>query len=133
MHLPKLSVSADVRVDAASAFEPEFVNVSCYDRNQYCLGLLAAITITTSGVTLYLNGFTIEQSAKDALLQQVFAVIELASLSFIHGTDPAQFTSQLSDFSSASNIKNILGPGATARSSHLIMESMVTKMTTCDD
>jgi hypothetical protein len=113
---PKLSY--DGRVDAASAFEPEFTNEnSHYDPNQYSMGFFAAIAITTSNVTLYLNGFTIEQSAKHALLQRFFAVIELASSPFIHGAGPAQFTSQSNDFSSASNIK-ILGPGTIGRSSH---------------
>lgn len=97
------------------AFDPVF-NGS-FSTNEYGLGFFAAISITSSDVTIHLNDFTIEQSAGHALMQRFFAVIELASAPFISSVGPAQFVGEGEVFDPASNVQ-ILGPGTIGRSSH---------------
>ena len=79
----------------------------------YGLGYFAAIAIFADGVTLDLNGHTIEQSAEHALLQRFFAVLELADRPFVPGQGPHGFGATIR---SATNltIKN----GTIGRSSH---------------
>ena len=100
---------------AANAFEPIFSET--YNVHAFGLGFFAAICITASDVTLFLNGYRIEQSEEHALLQRFFAVVELANSPFIEGVGPADFIGESNRLQSASNIK-ILGPGTIGRSSH---------------
>jgi len=67
-------------------------------------------------VTIYLDGFTLEQSPIHALMQRFYANIELNNSPFIPDVGPAQFIGE-EPFTPVSNIK-ILGPGVLGRSSH---------------
>ena len=107
--------SPDDVSDLEDAFDPVFDG--SFSTNKYGLGFFAAISITTSDVTIHLNDFTIEQSAGHALMQRFFAVIELASSPFISSVGPAQFVGEGEVFDAASNVQ-ILGPGTIGRSSH---------------
>lgn len=97
------------------AFDPVFDG--SLSANEYGLGFFSAISITSSDVTIHLNGFTIEQSAGHALMQRFFSIFELASSPFIPSVGPAQFVGDGEVFAPASNV-NILGPGVIGRSSH---------------
>lgn len=98
-----------------NAFDPTF---ETYAKNEFGLGFFAALAIACDDVTLYLNGYTIEQSAGHALMQRFFAVIELANSPFIPGAGPAQFVSNGGAAYAAANNVNIYGPGTIGRSSH---------------
>eukprot|EP00581_Thalassiosira_minuscula_P006599 CAMPEP_0183703728 /NCGR_PEP_ID=MMETSP0737-20130205/1363_1 /TAXON_ID=385413 /ORGANISM="Thalassiosira miniscula, Strain CCMP1093" /LENGTH=655 /DNA_ID=CAMNT_0025930525 /DNA_START=215 /DNA_END=2182 /DNA_ORIENTATION=- len=97
------------------AFDPELGGD--FGKNEFGLGFFSALCIAASDVTIYLNGYTIEQSPGHALMQRFFAIFELASSPFIAGVGPAQFVSENSTFVPASNIE-IRGPGRIGRSSH---------------
>ena len=99
-----------------NAFDPAFDET--YTENEFGLGFFAALAIACDDVTLYLNGFTIEQSAGHALMQRFFSVIELASSPFISNAGPAQFVSDDGAAYAAANNVNIYGPGTIGRSSH---------------
>ena len=99
---------------AEDAFDPTFGGT--YATNEYGLGFFTAISIETSGVSLYLDNFKIEQSAGHALMQRFFSIIEFASSPFISGAGPAQFVGP-AGFAAASNVQ-VLGPGTLGRSSH---------------
>ena len=95
-----------------------------YDKNAFGLGFFAAISVATSGVEIYLNDFTIQQSAGHALFQRFFAVIELADSPFIPSVGPAQFVADGNSFKAASDVR-IIGPGTIGRSSHHGKNSVV--------
>ncbi|KAL3915508.1 MAG: hypothetical protein SGILL_005619 [Bacillariaceae sp.] len=95
-------------------FDPEFDNFS---KNAFGLGFFAAISVQASGVTIDLNGKTLEQSPEHALMQRYFALIELASSPFIQSVGPAQFVGEDETFEPANNIV-IKGPGTLGRSAH---------------
>ena len=99
-----------------TAFDPKFSDV--YPQNEYGLGFFTALAIATNGVSLYLNGHTIEQSAEHALMQRFFSVIELANSPFIPGVGPAQFVSDGGTAYKAATNVNVFGPGVIGRSSH---------------
>jgi hypothetical protein len=94
-------------------FDPDLTE---FDANAYGLGFFTAIAIAAPDVKLFLNGFTIEQSAEHALMQRFFSIIELADAPFIKSVGPAQFVSGEA-LVPASNVE-ILGPGTLGRSSH---------------
>ncbi len=96
-----------------SAFSPGGPLDARYDPAGYGVGFFAAIAIQTDGVTLDLNGHTLEQSAEHALLQRFFAIIELADQPFLPAQGPASFGSEL-DAATNVTIKN----GTLGRSSH---------------
>jgi len=84
-----------------------------YDRAAYGLGFYAAIAIFADGVTLDLNGHTIDQHAEHALLQRFFAVIELADRPFVPSQGPHGFGAKIRSASNVT-IKN----GTIGRSAH---------------
>eukprot|EP00924_Labyrinthula_sp_SR-Ha-C_P003310 augustus_masked-scaffold_15-processed-gene-5.49-mRNA-1 protein AED:1.00 eAED:1.00 QI:0/-1/0/0/-1/1/1/0/682 len=57
----------------------------------FVLGFFTAVSIETTGVSLDLNGFTIEQSELHALFQRFFALITLANAPFGPDAGPADF------------------------------------------
>lgn len=95
-------------------FDPDF---DVYSKNGYGLGFFAAISVQSSGVTIDLNGKTLEQSPEHALMQRFFALIELASSPFIQSVGPAQFVGADEAFEPATDIV-IKGPGTLGRSAH---------------
>ena len=95
-------------------FDPDFAD---YSPNHYGLGFFAAIAVEAQGVTIDLNGFTLEQSAEHALMQRFFALIELANAPFIQSVGPAQFVGATETFSPASDFV-LKGPGTMGRSAH---------------
>lgn len=116
------------RVDAFSAGMPLFTQFAHgetepftpggpldarYDPAAFGLGFFAAIAIAADGVTLDLNGHTIEQSAEHALLQRFFAVIELAKQPFIPGQGPHDFGEAIQ---AATNVR--IKNGTIGRNSH---------------
>ena len=92
---------------------PDF---NVYDEKAYGMGFFAAIAISASDVEIYLNNFSIEQSASHALMQRFFAIIELANSPFLESVGPAQFVGD-GGFKSASKVL-IQGPGRIGRSAH---------------
>ena len=84
-----------------------------YDPAAYGLGFYAAMTIFADGVTLDLNGHTIDQHAEHALLQRFFAVIELADRPFVPSQGPHGFGAKIRSASNVT-IKN----GTIGRSAH---------------
>ena len=92
---------------------PDF---NVYDEKAYGMGFFAAIAISASDVEIYLNNFSIEQSAIHALMQRFFAIIELANSPFLESIGPAQFVGD-GGFKSASKVL-IQGPGRIGRSAH---------------
>jgi len=84
-----------------------------YDDKAYNLGFFAAIAIETSDVEIDLNGHTIEQSERHALMQRFFAVIELADQPFIPKQGPNDFGPC---FVPAENV--YIHDGTIGRSSH---------------
>ena len=81
--------------------------------NQFRLGFFAAICIKTKDIEIDLNGYTIEQSKENALLQRFFSIIELAELPFLPSQGPHSFGSTIKF---CSNIK--IHNGRLGRSSH---------------
>ena len=57
---------------AENAFNPQSFD-ELYTENGYGMGFFSAIAIAAPGVTIHLNGYTIEQSAEHALMQRFFA------------------------------------------------------------
>ena len=94
-------------------FVPNFDD-GTYDENAFGLGFFSAIAIATSGVDLYLDCHTLQQSAEHALLQRFYANIELASSPFLPATGPHNFGDS---FVPATDV-SIIGPGTLGRSSH---------------
>ena len=84
-----------------------------YDPAAFGIGFFAAIAIEAKGVTLDLNGYTLEQSPEHALLQRFYANIELADQPFI----PAQGPSDFGDGIKSANEVKIIN-GTIGRSSH---------------
>eukprot|EP00924_Labyrinthula_sp_SR-Ha-C_P003298 snap_masked-scaffold_15-processed-gene-5.0-mRNA-1 protein AED:1.00 eAED:1.00 QI:0/-1/0/0/-1/1/1/0/667 len=81
----------------------------------FVLGFFTAVSIETTGVSLDLNGFTIEQSELHALFQRFFALITLANAPFAPDTGPADFSdTETFVFGSQIRIYN----GTLGRSSH---------------
>jgi hypothetical protein len=79
----------------------------------YELGFFAAISVQADDVIIDLNGHRIEQSARSALMQRFFAIIELADQPFIENTGPANFGDEIVGAKRV-HIKN----GVLGRSSH---------------
>lgn len=100
-------------ISPLDAFVPNFHD-GVYDENEYGMGFFSAISIKTSGVNLYLDCHTLEQSPEHALLQRFYANIELASSPFLPKVGPHDFGD---GFVPATDVQ-ILGPGTLGRSSH---------------
>lgn len=103
----------DKALPVTEMYLPDF---NIYDEKAYGLGFFAAIAISASDVEIYLNNFSIEQSAAHALMQRFFAIIELANSPFLQSVGPAQFVGE-EGFQAASNVL-IQGPGTLGRSAH---------------
>jgi len=104
--------SPNGRPRPSEAFQPD-TSSGVYGTKAYMLGFFAAISIVTSEVDIYLDGYTLEQSKEHSLMQRFYANIEIGSSPFISGKGPADF----GRFVPASNVR-ILGPGTIGRASH---------------
>lgn len=103
----------DKSLPITEMYLPDF---NVYDERAYGMGFFAAIAVSVSDVEIYLNNFSIEQSASHALMQRFFAIIELANSPFLESVGPAQFVG-VDGFKSASRVL-IQGPGKIGRSAH---------------
>ena len=103
----------DKSLPITEMYLPDF---NVYDERAYGMGFFAAIAVSASDVEIYLNNFSIEQSASHALMQRFFAIIELANSPFLESVGPAQFVG-VDGFKSASRVL-IQGPGKIGRSAH---------------
>lgn len=100
--------------DAYNSNWPTEEQMSNYKNpNQFRLGFFAAICITTKDVDINLNGYSIEQSKENALLQRFFSIIELAEIPFLPTQGPHSFGSTIMF---CSNIK--IHNGRLGRTSH---------------
>jgi len=103
--------------DPFASFQPD---LSIYDPRAYGLGFFAAISVATSDVQLYLNGYTLEQSREHQLAQRFYANIELASAPFIASTGPHEFVGNETQGGQLYSARNfyLFGPGVIGRSAH---------------